>query len=143
MAVVTEPASQRPRAPVKRWGSRRRPAKRHGRVESLDSDPHPNLRSTGPFSGCTSCKGAARCWVTQGKNRGEAGLQTVHRLAVQAVRFWHTPTVSESLGLRQTESAAVWALSLRLGGPSPAGLLVGAILAYEHAPYNMAGLPDY
>lgn len=41
---------------MKRWGSRSRPAKRHGRVESLDSDPHPNLRSTGPFSGCTSCK---------------------------------------------------------------------------------------
>lgn len=86
MREVTEQPVQARR--VKRWGNRRKPAKRQGQGESPDFDPHPILDPR-PLFGLHVLHVAG----SRGLNRGEAGPQTVHSVMAWTGEFWRVLAV--------------------------------------------------
>lgn len=103
---------------MKRWGNRRKPAKRHGRVESPDSDPILDPRA--PIRAARPAK-SLHASGSHRANRGEAGLQTVHRLPVQAGRFCQRTDIPRESG------SALNGVRYRLGTESSAWRLLSCM----------------
>lgn len=114
--MTEQPAPSGPER-VKRWGNRRKPAKRHGRVESPDSDPHTILDPRAPFRAAHPAKSLH----VAGSHRAKTVEKPAPNGPQASCPGWQLLTGPDSTA----RSRGVWVCSQR--SPLPSGHSVSSL----------------